>query len=154
MRCSCKCGCGQARANMNICPNCNKHVCYAECYMYQRCHWCLSYPEDTAQDCLACGEDFPRSEQRCRRCTAPLCVACESRENLGLCTRCSNWLVAEMNSAATYTNCPICDIELDQFSLERCLKCHAAKCQECDLDQTICIICATRTAIHKNTGWI
>ena len=149
MRCSCKCGCGQAGTKLKTCRKCNKNVCYAECDRYERCHWCVMYPEDTARGCLACGEDYPRSEQRCQRCQARLCVACSSRENRGLCIRCSFWLRAEKSAAVKLTNCPICDKGLDQDSLERCLKCHAAKCRECDVDQTFCIKCATRGAIHE-----
>ena len=46
MRCSCKCGCGQAGTKLKTCRKCSKHVCYADCDMYQRCHWCVMYPED------------------------------------------------------------------------------------------------------------
>ena len=99
MRCSCKYGCRIMRAKLNICSKCNNIVCHANCCVYHRCHWCLRYPEDTPQHCLACGEDYPRSDQRCRRCRAFLCVTCFRHDNRRLCTRCNNWLTAEMNSA-------------------------------------------------------
>ena len=130
-------------------PKVQQHVCYSECDRYQRCHWCVMYPEDIGGGCLACGEDYPKSEQYCQRCRACLCVTCKSREHRGLCIRCSFWLITELRAAVNFTNCHICDIELDQDSLERCLKCHAAKCEECDLDQTFCSRCATRTGIHQ-----
>ena len=81
MRCSCKCGCGQAGTKLKTCRTCNKHACYSECDMYQRCHWCVMYPEDIGGGCLACGEDYPKSEQYCQRCRACLCVTCKSREH-------------------------------------------------------------------------
>ena len=56
-------------------------------------------------------------------------------------TLCNNWLTAEMNSAERHTECLICDAWLDEESLDRCLKCHAAKCQHCDIDHTFCIKC-------------
>ena len=62
------------------------------------------------------------------------CVACFRHDNRRLCTRCNNWLTAEMNSAERRTECLICDEELDEESLYRCLKCHAAKCRDCDVD--------------------
>ena len=141
MRCSCKCGCRRVRAELNICSKCNNIVCHANCCLYHRCHWCFRYPEDTPQHCLACGEDYPRSDQRCRRCRAFLCVACFRHDNRRLCTRCNNWLTAEMNSAERRTECLICDAELNEESLDRCLKCHAAKCRDCDVDHTFCIKC-------------
>ena len=70
-----------------------------------------------------------------------LCVACFRHDNRRLCTRCNNWLTAEMNSAERRTECLICDAELDEESLYRCLKCHAAKCRDCDVDHTFCIKC-------------
>ena len=70
MRCSCKCGCRRVRAKLNICSKCNNIVCHANCCLYFRCHWCFRYPEDTPQHCFACAEDYPRSDQRCRRCRA------------------------------------------------------------------------------------
>ena len=151
MRCSCQCGCGQAGTKLVTCRNCNKNVCYAECAMYQRCHWCVIYPEDIGRGCLACGEDYPKSEKLCQRCRASLCVACNKREHRGLCLRCSFWLITEMRSAVNLTHCPICSLQLYPDSLERCLKCHAAKCEECDLDQTFCIRCATRTEVHEES---
>ena len=56
-------------------------------------------------------------------------------------TLCNNWLTAEMNSAERHTECLICDAWLDEESLDRCLKCHAAKWQHCDVDHTFCIKC-------------
>ena len=107
------------------------------------------YPEDITRGCLACGEGYPKSDQNCQRCQAWLCVTCKSQEHRGFCIRCSFWMITEMRAAVDFTNCPICDIELDQDSTERCLKCHAAKCQECDVDQTFCIRCDTRIDIHQ-----
>ena len=141
MKCSCKCGCRRVRAKLKICIKRNNIVCYANCSIYWQCHWCLRYPEDTPQHCPTCGEGCPTSDQRCQPCTAFLCVACYRHDNWRLCTRCNNWLTAEMNSAERRTECLICDAELDEESLDRCLKCHAAKCQDCDVDHTFCIKC-------------
>ena len=81
-------------------------------------------------------------------CTTPLCVACDTREKVQLCTRCNNRFMGGKQIAEKCTNCPICDVRLDYTSLEHCLKCGAIKCRECDVDQIYCVKCAMRTAIH------
>ena len=141
MKCSCKCGCRKVRPELKVCSTCNNPTCFANCSIYWQCHWCLRYPEDIPQHCLACGEDYPRSDQRCLRCKAFLCVVCFRHDTRGLCTRCNNWLTSEINSAERRTECLICYAELDEESLDRCLKCHAAKCRDCDIHYTFCIKC-------------
>ena len=81
-------------------------------------------------------------------CTSPLCVACDSREEEQVCTRCINRFMGAQNVTEKFTNCPICGVKLDHKSLERCLKCDAIKCRECDVDQIDCVKCVMRTAIH------
>ena len=141
MKCLCKCGCREERPELKVCSTCNRPTCYANCSIYWQCHWCLRYPEDIPQHCQACGKDYPRSDERCLRCEAFLCVVCFRHDTRGLCTRCNNWLTSEINSAERRTECLICYAELDEESLDRCLKCHAAKCRDCDIHYTFCIKC-------------
>ena len=41
---------------------------------------------------------------------------------------------AQKKTAEKYTNSNICDVRLDHKSLERCSKCDAIKCRECEID--------------------
>ena len=152
LRCSCKCECGKAASKLNMCPTCNNVVCYEECWEHRACHWCSWYPEDAEEACPVCGDDYPQSGRQCQRCAKPLCQACESAEDMEMCPKCFSWLIAEMDAGGVYENCPICNNSLEQGTKERCLKCHAAMCGECDSNQTFCIRCASnRPANGRDT---
>ena len=69
-----------------------------------------------------------------------------------MCPKCLSWLIAEMDAGGVYENCLICNNSLEQGTKERCLKCHAAMCAECDSNQTFCIRCASnRPANGRDT---